>query len=146
MPFMLVLAYFIPSAGCKFLVKSMFLQLSKSLFFPEQAGQLARSQTPKGDKAKYLGNGSGRGILRSGSSKAPGLENGFPSDEVICVPLTHRRSSMPLPFCCLKKINRGIQKQGARHSNSHVKCITFEIPNRLNVYEYRRYFPSIRRN
>lgn len=68
------------SAGCKFPVKSMFLQLSKSLFFPEYTGQLACS---KGGKAKRLGDGSERGIRRSSSSKEPILENGFPSDEFI---------------------------------------------------------------
>jgi len=40
------------SAGCKFLVKSAFLQLNKSLFSLEYTGQLSDSRTPKEDTAK----------------------------------------------------------------------------------------------
>lgn len=51
------------SAGCKLPVKSMFLQLSKSLFFPEYTGQLSLSQTPRGDK--------GKNVLEIGQEGAP---------------------------------------------------------------------------
>lgn len=71
--------------GCKFLVKSMFLQLRSRCFFPEYTGQLPRPQTLKGDIAKRPGNRSERGILGSSSSKVSILENGFSPDEFIYV-------------------------------------------------------------